>query len=30
MKWHPIKDWYEEKLDPEGYIFSHFEMIYTI
>lgn len=23
MKWHPIKDWYEEKLDPEGvYLFT--------
>jgi hypothetical protein len=23
MKWHPIKDWYEEKLHPEGvYLFT--------
>lgn len=31
MKWHPIKDWYEEKLDPEGvYLFTFRDDLYDI
>lgn len=31
MKWHPIKDWYEEKVDPEGvYLFTFRDDPYDI